>query len=62
MRPMTDAEVEAAALADPDAQPMTPEQLAKARRVPRVKTLRRALGLTLPEFVARLERALTGKE
>jgi len=53
MRPMTEAEVEAAALADPDAQPMTPEQLARARRVPRVKTLRRALGLSREEFAAR---------
>jgi putative transcriptional regulator len=53
MRPMTDAEVEAAALADPDAQPMTPEQLARVRRVPRVKTLRRALGLSREEFAAR---------
>jgi putative transcriptional regulator len=40
-------------MADPDARPMTPEQLAKARRVPRVKTLRRALGLTQEEFAAR---------
>ncbi len=49
---MTAAEVHAAALADPDAQPWTPEQLAKARRVPRAKTLRRALGLTQEEFAA----------
>ena len=52
MRPMTEAEVEAAA-ADPDARPFTPEELAKARRVPRTKTLRRALGLTQEEFAAR---------
>ncbi len=50
---MTDEQVEAAALADPDARPMTPEQRAKARRVPRVRTLRRALGLTQEEFAAR---------
>jgi putative transcriptional regulator len=50
---MTDEEVHAAAMADPDARPMTPEELAKARRVPRVKTLRRALGLTQEEFAAR---------
>ena len=30
---MTDEEVVAAALSDPDAQPLTPEQLAKMRRV-----------------------------
>ena len=53
MRPMTEAQIEAAAAADPDARPFTPEELAKARRVPRVKTLRRALGLTQEEFAAR---------
>jgi putative transcriptional regulator len=51
--PMTEAEIEAAAWADPDARPFTPEELAKARRVPRTKTLRRALGLTQEEFAAR---------
>ena len=50
---MTEAEIEAAAMADPDARPMTPEEMAKARRVPRVKTLRRALGLTQEEFATR---------
>jgi len=53
VRPMTEAEIEAAAAADPDAQPMTPEQLRTARRVPRAKTLRRALALTQEEFAAR---------
>jgi putative transcriptional regulator len=53
MRPMTEAEVEAAAAADPDARPFTPEELEKARRVPRTKTLRRALGLTQEDFSAR---------
>jgi putative transcriptional regulator len=51
--PMTEAEIEAAARADPDARPFTPEERAKARRVPRIKTLRRALGLTQDEFAAR---------
>src|SRR5713101_8021265 len=55
MRPMTAAEVEAAAAADPDARPMTVEELRTARRVPRVKTLRRALGLTQQEFAARYQ-------
>jgi putative transcriptional regulator len=45
MRPMTEAEIAAAAAADPDARPMTPEQLKTARRVPRARTLRRALRL-----------------
>jgi putative transcriptional regulator len=53
MRPMTEAEIEAAAEADPDARPMTAEELRSARRVPRVKTLRRALCLTQEEFAAR---------
>lgn len=53
MRPMTEAEVAAAAAADADARPFTPEELARARRVPRAKTLRRALGLTQEEFAAR---------
>ena len=53
MRPMTEDEVHAAAMADPDARPMTPEERARARRVPRVRTLRRRLGLTQEEFAAR---------
>jgi putative transcriptional regulator len=53
LRAMTDEEVTAAALSDPDARPLTPEQLRTARRVPRTKTLRRALALTQEEFAAR---------
>jgi len=55
MRAMTETEIAAAAAADPDARPMTPEEFRTARRVPRVKTLRRALGLTQPEFAARYQ-------
>jgi putative transcriptional regulator len=55
MRAMTPEEIEAAAMADPDARPMTPEELSTARRVPRVKTLRRALGLTQEEFATRYQ-------
>jgi putative transcriptional regulator len=55
MRPMTEAEIAAAAAADPDAKPMTPEERAGARQIPRVRTLRRALGLTQEEFAARYE-------
>lgn len=40
----------AAARPDPDAQPLTPEQLAKMRRVSRVKVLRQRLGMTQAEF------------
>jgi putative transcriptional regulator len=53
MQPMTEADIEAAAASDPDARPFTPEQLAHAKRIPRLKTLRRALGLTQEEFSAR---------
>ena len=55
LAPMTEAEVHAAALADPDAQPLTEERLARMRPVPRAKTLRRALGLTQEEFAARFQ-------
>ncbi|MGO4872638.1 MAG: helix-turn-helix domain-containing protein [Roseiarcus sp.] len=50
---MTEEEIAAAAAADHDARPMTADQLQTARRVPRVKTLRRALGLTQEEFASR---------
>ena len=52
-RPMAAAEIEAAAKADPDARPMTEEELRTARRIPRVKTMRRALGITQEEFATR---------
>jgi putative transcriptional regulator len=50
VRAMTDEEVVAAALSDPDAQPMTPEQLARMRRSPDVKALRARLGMTQEQF------------
>jgi putative transcriptional regulator len=53
LRAMTDEEVTAAAMSDPDARPMTSAQLQAARRVPRTKTLRRVLGLTQEEFAVR---------
>ena len=55
MRPMTEAEIAAAAAADQDTQPMTPAELRDARRVSRAKTLRRALGLTQEEFATRFK-------
>jgi putative transcriptional regulator len=55
MRPMTEAQVKAAAGADRDARPMTVAELARAQRVPRVKTLRRALGFTQEEFSLRYQ-------
>ena len=50
LKAMTDEEILAAALADPDAQPLTPERLGKMRRVSRVKVLRQRLGMTQREF------------
>ena len=50
---MAPEEIEAAARIDPDAQPLTEADLARMKRVPRIKTLRRALGLTQEEFAAR---------
>src|SRR5882757_8197284 len=47
---MADEEVVAAALSDPDAQPLTPEQLVRMRRVSRVKVLRQRLGMTQAKF------------
>jgi putative transcriptional regulator len=53
LRAMAEDEVHAAALADPDAQPLTDADFARMTRVPRVKTLRRALRLTEEEFATR---------
>jgi putative transcriptional regulator len=50
---MADAEVHVAAMRDPDARPISDEEFARARRVPRVRTIRRALGLTQEEFATR---------
>ena len=50
---MTDAEIHQAAVADPDARPMTDEEFARVKKVPRLKVIRRALGLTQEQFAAR---------
>jgi putative transcriptional regulator len=50
---MTDEEIEAAARADPDNQPSTPEQLKRARRISPAKHLRWKLGLSQAEFARR---------
>ena len=52
---MTDAEVHASALRDPDARPLTDREFANAERVPRTRTLRRALGLRQEDFAARFQ-------
>ena len=50
---MTDEEVEAAALSDPDAQPMSEQQLERARRVGLAGSLRFKLKLSRDEFCRR---------
>ena len=50
---MTDEERHQAALADPDAQPMSDADWARMKRTPRAKIIRRALGLTQEEFSTR---------
>ena len=50
---MTDEEINAAALTDPDNPPRTEEQLARMKRVPQVRQMRRALRLTQEEFAER---------
>jgi putative transcriptional regulator len=50
---MTEEEINAAALSDPDNPPLTPERQSRLKRVPQVKVMRRALRLTQEEFSAR---------
>lgn len=53
---LTPEEVHAAALADPDAQPLTPEQLARMQRVPNARRIRAGLNHISLERFARLYR------
>jgi putative transcriptional regulator len=53
MRQMTEEEIHAAALNDPDAQPLAEADIARMKRVSRAKIIRRALQLTQEEFSAR---------
>jgi len=55
LRPMTDEEVVAAALSDPDAQPLKPDDFKRMKRVARAKIIRQALGLTQEEFATRFK-------
>jgi putative transcriptional regulator len=50
---MTDAEIDAAALSDPDNPPHTPEREKHLRRLPQVRQIRRAMHITQEEFAAR---------
>jgi putative transcriptional regulator len=55
LRRMTEDEINAAALTDPDNPPRTPEREKHLKRVPQVKVTRRALGLTQEEFATRFQ-------
>jgi putative transcriptional regulator len=50
---MTQEQRHAAAVKDPDAQPLTEANLKRMKRTPQVKIIRRALGLSQEEFAAR---------
>lgn len=50
---MTPEERHAAALADPDAQPLTEADMARMKPIPRVSIIRRALRLSQEEFSQR---------
>lgn len=50
---MTAEEKHAAALSDPDAQPIDEEKWKRMKKTPRAKIIRRALGLSQEEFAAR---------
>jgi putative transcriptional regulator len=50
---MSEGQRHAAALNDPDAQPVTPENIKRMKRTPQVKVIRRALGLSQEDFAGR---------
>lgn len=50
---MSEEERHAAALSDPDAQPLMPEDFKRMKRTPQVRVIRRALGLSQEEFASR---------
>ncbi len=52
---MTEEQRRAAALADPDAQPLSDADMDRMKPMPRLKIIRRALGLTQEEFAARYQ-------
>jgi len=52
---MTEEQRRAAAITDPDAQPLSDADMDRMKPTPRLKIIRRALGLTQEEFAARYE-------
>ncbi len=55
LRLMGKRKIEAAASGDPDNRPLTTEDLARMKRTPQVKIIRRALGLSQDEFATRYQ-------
>ncbi|MGH7015836.1 MAG: helix-turn-helix domain-containing protein [Caulobacteraceae bacterium] len=51
----TERERHAAAIRDPDAQPLSDDDMAQMPRTPRVWIIRRALGLSQEQFAARFQ-------
>jgi putative transcriptional regulator len=51
--PTSEDEIMVAALGDPDARLLSPDEFARMKQVPRAKIIRRALGLSQEEFAAR---------
>ena len=52
---MSEAERHGAAVRDPDAQPLTPEDMTRMRRTPQTRVIRRALNLSQEEFSTRFQ-------
>jgi putative transcriptional regulator len=50
---LTESERNTAVLSDPDARPLTPDDLSRMKRTPQVKIIRRVLGLSQEEFSQR---------
>jgi putative transcriptional regulator len=50
---MTEAQRHQDALSDPDARPLTEEDMRRMKRTPRAKIIRRALGLSQEDFATR---------
>jgi putative transcriptional regulator len=50
---MTEEQRHQAALNDPDARPLTEEDLSRMKRTPQARIIRRALGLSQEDFAAR---------
>lgn len=55
---MTEEEIEANALSDPDNPPLTDEELARMRRVPNPERIRQKLGLSQEAFAVQFELSL----